>query len=87
MPSKILDLDSETAERVIKTVNDQYNHIFELEGVVRRLESRIDNFVPVTMHLRVIPPSNIVWAAAIAGAAVWGYLAYAEVRRNRKDEA
>lgn len=83
-PVKLTALDTETAERVIKAVNDQYNNIVDLEAVVRRLETRIDNFVPVSMHLRVMPVSNVVWAAAIGGALVCGYLAYVEVRRNAK---
>jgi len=84
MATKLVDVTPEQFDQVVKTINNQYYQILDLESVVRKLETRIDNFVPTSMHLRVMPVSNIVWSAALVGAAVCGYLAYTEVRRSSK---
>jgi hypothetical protein len=87
MPSsKIVDINPENLERVIQAVNHQYDNMLDLEATVRKLETRIDNFVPTSMYLSVVPASKIVWAAAFVGAAMMGYLAYTEVRRSNKSE-
>ena len=80
MPTKITPSDVNTVEieQIVRTVNDQYYKIIDVEQVVRHLENRMDNFV--------LPASKFFFGAAIVGAAVGGYIAYTEVRRrNSKD--
>ena len=80
MPTKIpTDVDPVNIDRVIQAVNDNYYKFVDLEGKLRYLEHRMDNFV--------LPASKFFFGAAIAGAVVGGYIAYVEVRRAKQDKA
>lgn len=84
MPTKVnSDVESVNIDRIVQAVNDNYYKILDVEQKVRWLESRIDNIVPTTVHMKVVPPSRVLFGAAIAGTAVAiGYLTYVEIRRN-----
>lgn len=84
--SKITDITPQNLENVIKAVNAQHYNLLELESVVRRLENRIDNFSPTTMHMTVLPTSKLVLGVTLVAAAVGGYIAYTEVRRSNKQD-
>lgn len=83
MPTKVIptDVDPVNIDRVIQAVNDNYYKYVDLLQTVRTLENRLDNLVPTTMNMTVLPASKVIWGAALIGAAVCGYLAYTEVRR------
>jgi len=82
--NKLTDVDPVQIDRLVQAVNDNYYKYVDLLQNVHALEARLDNFVPTTVHMNVLPASKVIWGAALIGAAVCGYLAYTEVRRSSK---
>jgi len=84
-PTKLTDVTPEHIQEIVKTVNNQYYQILDLESVCRKLENRMDTLVPTTMNMTVVPNSKLILGVTLVAAAIGGYVAYVEVRRTRKE--